>query len=41
MHKQIRVGTGLMISVNAREPVRTHGMGYFDPGGYAAAQSIS
>lgn len=36
MHEQIRVGTGLMISVSARELIKTHGMGYLDPGDYAA-----
>ncbi|HTT79804.1 MAG TPA: ABC transporter substrate-binding protein [Stellaceae bacterium] len=36
MHAQIRIGTGLLISVSARDLIKTHGMGYLDPGDYAA-----
>jgi NitT/TauT family transport system substrate-binding protein len=40
MREQIKVGTGLMISVSARDLIKTHGMGYLDPGDYAAQTDL-
>lgn len=38
--EQIRVGTGLMIYVSARELITTKGLGYLDPGDYAAQTDL-
>jgi NitT/TauT family transport system substrate-binding protein len=40
MAEQIRVGTGLMIFVSARETVTTKGMGYIDPGDFTAQTDL-
>lgn len=40
MAEQIRVGTGLMIYVSARETVTTKGMGYIDPADFSAQADL-
>jgi NitT/TauT family transport system substrate-binding protein len=40
MAEQIRVGTGLMIFVSARETVTTKGMGYIDPADFTAQADL-
>jgi ABC-type nitrate/sulfonate/bicarbonate transport system substrate-binding protein len=38
--EQIRVGTGIMTYVSARETIKTKGMGYIDPQDYAAMTDL-
>jgi NitT/TauT family transport system substrate-binding protein len=40
MAEQIRVGTGLMIYVSAHDTLTTKGMGYIDPGDFAAQADL-
>ena len=38
--EQIRVGTGIMIFVSARDAIRTHGMGHIEPQDYEAMTDL-
>jgi NitT/TauT family transport system substrate-binding protein len=39
-HEQIRVGTGILAHVTAREVIKTNGMGYMEPNDYESMTDL-
>ena len=39
-HEQIRVGTGILAHVAAREVIKTNGMGYMEPNDYESMTDL-